>query len=297
MKVKLLENMNLEELTDVYLCNKYGKDPVKCLDCQDHESCPAGKRAIELLNEMTGGDQNIPKWKKGVNANRNRARKKAEELSRMEDPVKYLVEVEGSTPHCAKERLRKYRENYPDLFPNAPVNTRSRSVNKRSSPIRPNKKDAERKADYEKAITYDKPANYYVEKYGLSYDAAWHRWKGAEQKFGTITEENNKEETVMDEISLEEFLKNHETEKTDEIEDPFDTDLYIPDYTKPEPEEHAGAIMVENPNDPLKAKYEKLIHEREELLTKIKRYDNALIAFETVMDIMAEQVNRDAGDF
>ena len=292
MKVKLLEEMNLEELTDVYLCNRYGKDPVKCLDCQDNESCPAGKRAIELLNEMTSGDQKIPKWKKGVNANRNRARKKAEELSRMEDPVKYLVEVEGTTPHCAKERLRKYRENYPDLFPNAPVNTRSRSVNKRSSPIRPNKKDAERKADYEKAITYDRPANYYVEKYNLSYDAAWHRWKDAEKKFKTVTEETKKEETVMDETSLEEFLNTHKTdEQAEEPEEPdfittanpFDTGSEPQNDEKPE---EPALVMTEEMANPLKAMHEKLIRERDELREKLVWYNDTIRSFETVMDIM-----------
>lgn len=289
MKVKLLENMTLEELTDVYLCNKYGKDPVKCLDCQDHESCPAGKRAIELLNEITGGDQKESKWKKAMDARKIKVRKVAEELSKMEDPIKYLIEVEGKTAHCARERMRKYREKYPDLFPNAPVNTRSRSVNKRSSPIRPNKKDAERKADYEKAITYEKPANYYVEKYGLSYDAAWHRWKDAEKKFKIVTEENNEEEKPMDEISLEEFLKNHEVDEPAEepelvmTANPFDTEAE-PQINK-EPEEPA-MVMTENPEDPLKAKYEKLIHERDELRKKLFWYDDVIRSFETVMDIM-----------
>lgn len=272
MNVKLLENMNLDELKDIYLCNKYGKDPIKCLDCEEHEVCPAGKRAIELLNEMTAGDQKTKAWKKGVRTNQLKARKIAEELSRMEDPIKHLIEVEGTSVHCARERMRRYRIQYPDLFPDIQANTK---VNTRSYTSKKRKKNEERQADYEKAITYKKPVDYYMEKYNLSYDAAWHRWKDAEKKFKKVDEEFVKEEKTMDEISLEDFLKNHEPNVAIDIETEASTAV--------EPEPEKSEVSAECT---LKAKYEQLVREKEELVTKLAWYDNAIRSFDTVMDIL-----------
>ena len=262
MKVKMLEDLTLEELMDTYICNKYGKDPIKCLDCESHESCPAGKRAIELLNDMTESKKQS-KWEKGMHANAMKARLRAMELAKMDDPIKYLIEVEGLNTHTARERMRRYREKYPEAFGDG------QTINTRHYEEKKQKRDEERKADYDAAVASDNPINYYMKKYGLSYDAAWHRWKDAQKKFEKPKTENAKEDESMDEISLEEFLNAHES--GEEADDEGATE-----------DEHSEDV----PTDSIKAKYESLIRERDELLAKINWYNMAISSFETVMNIM-----------
>lgn len=271
MTVKMLDKLTLEELTETYICNKYGKDPIKCIDCDKHESCPAGKRAIELLNEMTECKK-LTKQEKGALSIKLKARQKAAELIKMEDPIKYLVEVDGLKISAAQERMRKYKRRYPDLF-----------ENRSTAPLQTLESKTEvRKADYEAAKASGKPTNYYMEKYGLSYDAAWHRWKYEQKSFDTPIQNKEKEENVMnndseEEISLEDFLNQHETEENTEPENKFEKAV--------DNEKIKGCKAYTK----MGAKYEELICERDKLTEKLNWYNEAIRSFEMVMDILYDE--------
>ena len=259
MTVKMLDKLTLEELTETYICNKYGKDPIKCIDCDKHESCPAGKRAIEQ--------------EKGALAIKLRARQKAAELNKMEDPIKYLMEVDGLNASAAKERMRKYRKRYPDLFEERLTATpRTAEAMKEA-----------RKADYDAAMASGKPVEYYMEKYGLSHDAAWQRWKYNHKRFQSVeTKDSDKEEEVMnndseEEISLEDFLNQHETEENTEPEDKI--------------EKAVNNVKIKGSKTFAKIddKYAELICERDKLTEKLNWCNEAIRSFEMVMDILHDE--------
>lgn len=291
MMVKTLDSMSLEELADVYLCNKYGKDPIKCIDCEKHENCPPGKQAIKILNEMTEVKKPF-KGAKGSAANHLKARKRAEEILRHADPIRYLVEVEGLKKHVARERIRKYKKTYPDLFDPADLTAPSRYSQTYADEI---------KADYLEAIKLEKPANYYMEKYGIKYDAAYQRFKYAERKFGAEVKEMNTE----DEVSLDDFLKEFAVEVEPETEEenaetkkPIQEDLPA---VKQDNDQSQSNIEIQNHEQAqgdtvhIRTKYEELLLEKKQIQEEIQtlnemvlRYEDIIRSFETVMSFLEE---------
>ena len=104
-----IEELELDKLVDVYLCSKNGKDPTKCIDCVSLDECVAGKRAVELLEGATK-----PKFKPGENM-KVFARKRAEEASKADDAVIYMMEHYGNTREQAVLTIGRYRKSFPDL--------------------------------------------------------------------------------------------------------------------------------------------------------------------------------------
>ena len=112
--------IGLDRLIDTYLCSKYGKDPTKCIDCPSLDGCPAGKRAVELLEEETASK---PKIKYGTDEGRkkagkimaDRARKNAEEASKVSNAVEFLMNKFGVSRVAATNRVSIYKKKYPDL--------------------------------------------------------------------------------------------------------------------------------------------------------------------------------------
>lgn len=109
--------IGLDRLIDTYLCSKYGKDPTKCIDCPSLDGCPAGKRAIEILEDATGPVKSdiAKKANKGTMAMAAKARMKAEELTKVDDAIEYLVEHYGNTRAMAFQTIHRYEKKYPDL--------------------------------------------------------------------------------------------------------------------------------------------------------------------------------------
>jgi len=286
MTIKTLDDLTLEELTETYLCNKYGKDPIKCLDCEKHEDCLAGKRAIEILNEMT--DSTKSKWEKGGMAQHIKARHRAAELAKLDNPIEYLMKSEGINKRAARERMRKYRIKYPDLF-NSDVKPKLTTYQK---------KEEIRKADYEAACNSDSPIQYYMKKYDLSYDAAYQRLKYYVTKHNlpmpskiesraTLTKKESIEDS--EEISLEDFLNQHDCEEEEDSNHEMNTtEEVIEEEGKMEKntENDCACTKEHCSNDRLRTKYEELLRERDELMAKIDRCNNAIRSFETVMDIL-----------
>lgn len=282
MTVKMLDKMTLEELTDTYLCNKYGKDPIKCLDCEKHEGCVAGRRAIEILNEMTEA-RKLSKWDKARLVRVDKARRRAVEVMKHEDPLKYLMEVEGVNIRAARERIRKYKMKYPDLFKAEDLVVQKRNTRKKEE-------ETSRKADYIEAAASENPIGFYMNKYGLKRDTAWHRWVYAKKQFEKIVqEEKNMANETEEEISLEDFLNQHKTDEKEVINEEGKT--FEPELDKIEDtyySERKDAMEKDGPKDALHTKYEALILEREELLAKVEQYNEIIHSFEIVMDALKD---------
>lgn len=282
MTVKTLDALTLEELTETYLCNKYGKDPIKCLDCEKHEDCLAGKRAIEILNEMT--DATKSKWENnGAMAQHIKARHRAAELVKLDDPIEYLMKSEGINKRTARERMRKYRMKYPDLF-NSDGKPKLTTYQKN---------EEIRKADYEAACDSGSPIQYYMKKYNLNYDAAYQRLKYYATKHNlpmpnkTESRASIKNELIEDaeEVSLVDFLNQHNCEEEEDSNYEMNT---IEEEGKMEKNTENDCVCTKEhcSNDRLRTKYEELLQERDELMAKIDRCNNAIRSFETVMDIL-----------
>ena len=270
MMAKTLDTLSLEELTETYLCSKYGKDPIKCLDCEKHMTCPAGKRAIELLNDMTESKK-LSKWEKASLANSRKAKARATEILKHKDPRGYLMECEGISYDAARERIRKYRKQYPDLIekyhPEMVDIAKSR--------------DEAKKQEYKEAVASGDPVRYYQEKYGTSYDAAYQRCRYARLKYENAISKEKEEPTVNnvsdDEISLKEFLNLHDIQPDEEEEEAKEE--------KVQAEDNSTTLIVE--------KYNKLILERnrieeaiDELKEKLEKHNKIIESFDTVMRII-----------
>lgn len=296
MVAKMIDNMTLDELTETYLCKKYGKDPIKCLDCEKHNSCPAGKRAIVLLNEMTESPKKLTKTEEACTIHQKRAREQAEIILKNDDPLKYLIEVEGLKVHTAKERIRLYKLRYPDLFTADELKPKKRTI----------KDDPIKRMEYLEAVTSGDPLNYYKNKYGLKYDTAYHRWKYYEEKYKNNAEDKKDMVKVSDneeEVSLNDFLsqrcgiekyKNNAENKKDMVKvGENEEDISLDDFLS----QHCG---IENPKETemrideklgasiysVKNTYESLIREKEALEAKLKWYDDTIKSFEIVMNVM-----------
>ena len=110
-----IEELELDKLVDVYLCSKNGKDPTKCIDCASIDGCVAGKRAVELLEGATKPEsKSAGPMKSGENM-KILARKRAEEASKADDAVIYMMEHFGNNRKQAVLTIGRYRKSFPDL--------------------------------------------------------------------------------------------------------------------------------------------------------------------------------------
>ena len=129
-----IDTLGLDELVSTYLCSKYGKDPVKCIDCASREGCPAGKRVVDLLEEATGTKPSPverPNNRQGKNMI-DMARKRAEGASKADDAVVYMMETYGNTRDQAVLTISRYRKKFPDLtFNYVPIRKGAHKVKKK----------------------------------------------------------------------------------------------------------------------------------------------------------------------
>ena len=117
MNVKTIDEMTLEEIIDTYICNKNAKDPMKCIDCEKFGSCIAGQRAVQIIDEMTGGEKKQPRPLTAGEIKRMRAREEFVKALNSGDPIRYFMEVCGSpTRHAAHQRFVMAKKRYPDLY-------------------------------------------------------------------------------------------------------------------------------------------------------------------------------------
>ena len=253
MLCKQISDMTLDELvSSVYICNKYDHNPIKCIDCHNLANCPGGKRAVEILDNMTS--TGLTRWKKGAMTKKAKYRETVKKAVASGDPVKYFMEKEGSpTDTAARVRLNRAKKLYPDLFKNKNFG-KNRLVDTM-------------KEDYEEALASGDPIKWYMDKFSIGHDAAYQRYKYAQRKFDAETHEKNQDEPEED-ISLEDFLNQHDDSSSQEET-----------KTEVKTDDDDGF------SDLLNVKYEKLIAEREDLLKKIEWYDQAIKSLELVRKI------------
>ena len=252
MLCKQIGDMTLDELVaSVYICNKYDHNPIKCIDCHNLANCPGGKRAVEILDNMTSSG--LTHWQKTAMTKKAKHREMVKKAVASGDPIKYFMENEGCpTNTAARIRLSRAKKLYPDLFKN--------------NDFRKFRMEDDMKGDYEEALASGDPIKWYMNKFHISYGAAYHRYKYAERKFDTDQNETEAHKENQDEpeedISLEDFLNQHDSQEEikAEVENDGNDDF----------------------SDLLNAKYEKLVAEREDLLKKIEWYDKAIESLNVV---------------
>ena len=253
--VKTIDSMSLEELKGrAYICNKFGRDPVKCIDCDELTGCPVGKRVVEIIDEMTG-EKKLSKWEKGGmtrHAKNHEIMKKAIESG---NPIQYLMDTEGSPNiRAARERFRKAKLLYPDLFKNEVKDT---------TVTRIQSTDAEE--DFREASTFDDPVQYYMNKYKIKRPAAYQRWRYAKLRFSDIPVKTV-EESSEDEVTLEDFLKQH-------------------DAHSPKEEEKREEVLDNSCGDSSFDKtYQDLIAQRDRLRTELQKVEDILKSFDIVKE-------------
>lgn len=255
--VKTIDSMSLEELKGrAYICNKFGRDPVKCIDCNELSGCPVGKRVVEIIDEMTG-EKKLSKWEKGAMAKHAKSREIVKKAIESGNPIQYMMDVEGSPNiRAARERFRKARKNYPDLF-----NDEVKDV----TIVQVSSTNAEE--DWRKASTFDDPIRYYMDKYKIERPAAYQRWRYAKLKFGDIPVKTV-EESSEDEVTLEDFLKQH-------------------DMNPPKEEEKREEVPGNSFGDSSFDKtYQDLIAQRDRLRMELQKVEDILKSFELVKGVI-----------
>lgn len=271
--VKTIDSMSLEELKGrAYICNKFGRDPVKCIDCNELSGCLVGKRVVEIIDEMTG-EKKLSKWEKGGATKHEKHHEIIKKAIESGNPVRYLMDVEGSPNiRAARERLRKAKLLYPDLFENEVKDT---TIKKKTS--------ADLKEDWKNASAYSDPVKWYMEKYQIDQPAAYQRWRRAKLKFGDIPVPAV-EETDEDEVTLEDFLKQHDM-------------ATAVDITLKEEEKREEGQDNSFGDSSFEKTYQDLIAHRDRLRKDLQEVEDILKSFDLVKGVIqkCELTNRTSG--
>ena len=122
---KRIPQMDMDEVKNL-LCPLHGQDPIYCISCKGIKGCPAGQRAVYLLDQMTGRADIPKKQKTEFPKDSPEALEFATKLAAMEDPITWLCE-QGASYHTAVERIRRYKSRYPDLMANVQIAGRGTS--------------------------------------------------------------------------------------------------------------------------------------------------------------------------
>ena len=174
--------MELDELRPM-LCQLHGQDPTCCMDCKGVDGCPAGKRAVELLEEYTRADKVEPAEPKQGGAMLRRARL----LADMEDPVTYLCEEQGKTYHHATELVRSCCKFYPEIMAKIQLPDRTTS----------NIGESERLM--REVLQAEDPVQYMLDRYHIPRIRGRILVEKAREKWG--------EQKVEDEMSVDDFIQ------------------------------------------------------------------------------------------
>lgn len=270
MSARTIDSLGMEELVNTYLCSKYGKDPVKCIDCASLSGCPAGKRAVDILDEMTGGEKSLSAEQRNA-VRRIKVRLIAEEASRSGDPIGYLVKRYGMPRNKARARLVYYRKIFPDLDLSAKEVDYSHAHEDDK---------IEAMANYKAALQSGNPVQWYMKNLNLSAGTARQRLWYARKKYSVSDDapEEATKESAEEEISLADFISQH------------DGAVSIPEESECEQNvaadsESDGKIYIDDPK--LESVYKKLLLKQDKLYEEYRRYSEVITYFQIVMETMA----------
>ena len=257
MLCKQISDMNLDELVaSVYICNKHDHNPIKCIDCSNLVNCPGGKRAVEILDNMTS--TGMTTQRKSSITRHSQYRELVKKAIESGNPIKYFMEEEGApTNAAARIRLSRAKKSFPDLFGMEAVEKNRRG---------------HIEENYKKALESGNPIKWYMNTFGIQYDAAYQRFIYAKTKLSKNSNDvkacENKptESEDEDDISLDDFLNQH------------DSFLQISNDENETKENDDFSSLLD-------AKYKKLLEERKALQKRIAWYDQAIESLDQVRKI------------
>lgn len=122
LEEKKIANMTLEELKP-YACMKavgHKNDwYMSCVSCPGLNGCSAGKRAVEILEATTKPEdinKPIDRFNNRLGKTKVAARKEFTDVLNKDDPIQYLMTSHNINRKAAKERIRVWVNNYPDIL-------------------------------------------------------------------------------------------------------------------------------------------------------------------------------------
>lgn len=138
-----IENLNLVALRK-YACPKISSQKdwyLKCVDCKGLDGCPAGKRALAILEEQTKSENPV----KIIRLKKDKRREPLIKALESKDPVQYLLDkgMYGGVRWRAVDALKKFKTTY-DIPDNGAfrfeVYTNDASLTLKSGPVEQRKR-------------------------------------------------------------------------------------------------------------------------------------------------------------
>lgn len=273
--------MNLVELKK-YLCMKNGQNPEKCDGCPGVSGCPAGQRAIVLLNE-----RELERLKEEVDIKANKfvskakqreiAKKKFIQAVNQPDMIRFLMDTYGNSRNCARENLKHWAKIFPDVAKKYDFEKKFEGL---SNPIATKlsgsaaEKQRKAKESYAEAASKPDPIAFCMEKYGISRAKAVHNFGQWKRRYGEIKEDKT---VVEDEISVEDFLKEVENTTQDTQESEGDVSAVGM--------ENGSAVKEMGFFGEIKNKFDELSKEKEKLMDRISWIEKAQDALAMTLNV------------
>ena len=290
-----IEQMYLPELKK-YLCFKFNQNPKKCEGCPGIKTCRAGQRAVVLLNEMetermkrNDGDSPYD-WMVGKTRSEIRELTKKKFIYAMSQPdmIKYLMETDGSTRNCARERLKNWAKTYPDIAEQNDFKKKFDALALCHRTVLTGS-GAEKKRiameKYAEAALQDDPIAFCMEKYGMDRAKAVKTYSQWKSRYGEIVKAKEDEtvmepvaETVVDEeISIEDFLK--------EVESPTQHTEKAAEEDEVLEKQDGGVEIMTNLLGELNAKFRELEKEKDRLKDRLAWIEKAQDALALTLNV------------
>ena len=277
-----IEQMGLAELKQ-YLCMKNYQNPEKCKDCPGVKTCKAGQRAVLLLNEREVQQMTESSGRKGKTPEQMReiARKKFMVAAAQENPIEYVMKVNGNSRNAARESLKNWATKFPYIAEQSDFwNKLAGCCQKKLGHFRdkPHKNTLDAIERFKEALAQKDPITFVMEKYGWDRKKASHNFYQWKSRYGTVKEEPKMEQ---DEVSVEEFLNGIESEVVDAVgemqaEEPSEQ---VKEVNAKEPVQ-LEVKVVGSPDfyGELNVKYFELKNERDSLKARITWIERAMDA-------------------
>ena len=283
-----IEQMGLDELKQ-YLCMKNYQNPEKCKDCHGVKTCKAGQRAVLLLNEREVQQMTESSGRKGKTSEQMReiARKKFIVAAAQDDPIEYVMKMDGNNRNAAREKLKSWANKFPDITEQYDFWNKLAGVcQKKLGHFRdkPHKNTLDAIERYKEALVHKDPVAFVMKKYGWDRKKASHNFYQWKSRYGTVKEEPKVEQ---DEVSVEEFLKEVSTEDEEAVgtvqeEEIVEKANETADCTVEQP-----PVIATDKNffGELFGKYSELMEERNALYERIAWIDKAIDALVTTAKV------------
>lgn len=273
-----IPQMNMAQLKP-FLCPLSGHDPYKCIGCKQIQTCIAGQRAVELMDQETMRKNDIaPK-------NRSDAVIKSMHLARQaaasNDPVGWIMENTGCNYKAARQKLLNWKKKFPDIMQKVKMSTKEETMSELW----------EQRANLKTAIMSGDPYEWYRKHSKMQRSRVEKIIENGMKKDPEVKELMAKYvngQPEEDEVTIEEFLNEF---AEDPVEQPETAPEAIPEIAPEEiPVEQEKPVEAEKKavfkgtviGIELNQKYAELHAERAELMARMKMLDEQIDALDTV---------------